>query len=65
MSAFVILTEPFAEMAKTVMTYYETDRELPAVLIEHPTQNLEPEQLPSRSMQIADAAERLLEGLEP
>lgn len=52
-------------MAQTVMTYYETDRELPAVVIEHPTQNLPPEDLPARSAQIADAAERLLEGLEP
>lgn len=65
MAAFAILTVPFAEMAQTVTAFYETDRPLPAVLIEHPTQNLEPDQLPSRSMQIADAAQRILEGLEP
>lgn len=60
----MVLTKPFEEMAKTVLAFYETDRSLPAVILDHPTQNLSPEELPARSVQLADAAMRLLDGLD-
>ena len=52
-------------MSRTVLNYYETDRPLPAVVIDHPTQLLEPEELPARSMQIVEATLRLLDDMEP
>lgn len=56
----MILTEPFREMVEGIMAFQETDRPLPAIVIKHPTQSLSPDQLPERSMELADAVEHLL-----
>jgi hypothetical protein len=47
------------------MALQGSDRPLPAVVLDHPTQTLTLEQLAPRSRQLADAAERLLNGEEP
>ncbi len=60
-----MLTEPFADQIARVMAYQPTDRPLPAVVVEHPMQNVGPEALRSRARQVADAAQRLLRGEEP
>jgi hypothetical protein len=63
--AFVVLTEPFADQIARVMAYQPSDRPLRAVVVEHPMQNLRPEELHARAVRIADAAQRLLRGEEP
>jgi hypothetical protein len=64
-AAIVILTEPFADQIGRVMAYQPTDRPLPAVVVQHPMQNLGPDELHRRSVQVADAAQRLLRGEGP
>ena len=64
-AAVVVLTEPFADQIARVMAYQPSDRPLPAVVVQHPMQNLGPEELRTRSRQVADAAVRLLRGEEP
>jgi hypothetical protein len=64
-AALVVLTEPFRDQIQRVMTYHKSDRPLPAVIIDHPVQNIPPDQLHARGKQIADAAERLLRGELP
>jgi hypothetical protein len=64
-AAFVILTEAFGDQIERVMTYHKSDQPLPAVVINHPMQNVSPEELRARAVQIADAAERLLKGERP
>jgi hypothetical protein len=45
------------------MAYHTTDRDLPAIVLEHPTQNLvDPEALEARAEALAAAAVRLLHG---
>jgi hypothetical protein len=61
----VVLTEPFADQIARVLAYQPTDRPLPAVVVRHPMQNVGPEELRARSLQIVDAALRLLRGEEP
>jgi hypothetical protein len=61
-AAFTILTEPFADQVQRVMAYQSTDRELPAIVIPHPIQNVSPDELRQRAEAIADAAERFLGG---
>ena len=58
----MILTTPFADQIDRVMAYQTTDRPLPAVVVEHPTQNLGPEDTEARARAVADAAERILDG---
>ena len=59
---FVVLTEPFAEQMRRTMAYQPADRALSPVVIQHPMQNIGPEELRGRARQLADAAERLLGG---
>jgi hypothetical protein len=47
------------------MTYHKSDTPLPAVVIDHPMQNVGPTELRARAKQIADAAEKLLKGERP
>ena len=47
------------------MTYHSSDRPLPAVVIDHPMQNVGPEEIRQRGRQIADAAQRILKGEAP
>ena len=47
------------------MTYQPSDRRLPAIVVDHPTQMVEDEVLHRRAHQIADAIERLLNDEEP
>jgi hypothetical protein len=42
------------------MTYQPSDRPLPAIVVDHPTQMVEDNVLHRRAEQIADAVERLL-----
>jgi len=52
-----ILTRPFLSQVDRVSTYYETDRELPLAVLEHPMQNLTDAQLLQRSTALADIAQ--------
>jgi hypothetical protein len=61
-AAFVILTEPFADQIQRAMAYQRADRELPAIVVPHPIQNISPEEFGSRAEVIADAAEQILRG---
>lgn len=60
-----MLTAPFADQIERAMAYQPADRRLPAIVIDHPTQMVGRDVLWQRATQIADAAERLLEGREP
>jgi hypothetical protein len=44
------------------MAYHRTDRTLPAIVLEHPMQNLSDDELDQRAEALATAAQRLLEG---
>lgn len=61
-AAFAILTEPFADQVDRVMAYQRADRSLPAVVLEHPMQNLGLDELQRRAEALADGAQRLLAG---
>lgn len=47
------------------MTYQPSDKPLPAIVIDHPTQMVSDDVLQRRAEQIADAIQRLLEDEEP
>ncbi len=47
------------------MTYQPTEKPLPAIVIDHPTQMVAEEVLRQRASQIADAVERLLRDETP
>ena len=47
------------------MTYQPSDRALPAIVVDHPTQMVEDEVLQRRAQQIANAIQRLLNDEEP
>jgi hypothetical protein len=64
-AGFAILTQPFADQINRCMTYQPSDRPLPAIVISHPTQMVQPAVLAQRAQQIADAVLRLLNGQEP
>ena len=65
MAGFAILTQPFGDQIDRCMTYQPSDRPLPAIVVEHPTQMVEDDVLHRRAEQIADAVERLLNDEEP
>ena len=65
MTAIVVLTEPFRTMVEAMLAYQETDRPLPAVVLDHPMQNITPDEIDRRAQQLADAAQRLLAGDQP
>ena len=60
-AAIVVLTAPF----RTMVAYQETDRPLPAVVLDHPMQNITAGEIDQRARQLADAAQRLLAGQDP
>ena len=64
MAGIVVLTEPFREMVTGMLAFQETDRPLPAIVLPHPMQNISPAEIEARAVQLADAAERLLDGGE-
>lgn len=47
------------------MTYQPSDRPLPAIVVDHPTQMVEDHVLHQRAEQVADAIVRLLNDEEP
>jgi hypothetical protein len=47
------------------MTYQPSDRPLPAIVVDHPTQMVEDDVLHRRAQQIVNAIERLLNDEEP
>jgi hypothetical protein len=47
------------------MTYQPSDRPLPAIVVDHPTQMVEDDVLQRRAEQIANAIQRLLNDEEP
>jgi len=47
------------------MSYHSSDRPLPAVVIDHPVQNISKEEMHARGLQIANAAQRILKGEQP
>jgi hypothetical protein len=57
-----VLTEPFADQIQRAVAYYTTDRDLPAIVLRHPVQNIGPSEIEARAVELADAAQRLLEG---
>ncbi|MGW6729643.1 UGSC family (seleno)protein [Nocardia sp. NPDC055029] len=59
-AGIAILTEPFASQVDRVASYYETDRDVPVIVLDHPMQNLSADELLARSTALADAAEGLL-----
>ena len=65
MAGFAILTQPFGDQVNRCMTYQPSDRPLPAIVVDHPTQMVEDDVLHRRAQQIADAIERLLNDQEP
>jgi hypothetical protein len=60
-----VLTEPFADQIERAVAYYETDRPLPAVVLAHPMQNINADDIEARAVALADAAQRLLRGEPP
>ncbi len=47
------------------MAYQPSDKNLPAIVIDHPTQMVDDEVLHQRAEQLADAVQRLLNDEEP
>ena len=47
------------------MTYQPSDRPLPSIVIDHPTQMVDDDVLHSRAVQLANAIQRLLNDDEP
>lgn len=60
-----MLTEPFAQQLDRAMAYESADRPLPAIVLPHPIQNVNEEELMARAVVLADAAEGLLRGQVP
>ena len=44
------------------MAYYPSDRELPAIVVEHPMQMISDEEIGARALQIVEEAIKLLDG---
>lgn len=64
-AGFAVLTQPFAAQIDRCMTYQPSDRSLPAIIIDHPTQMVEDSVLWERATQLADAIQNLLDDEEP
>jgi hypothetical protein len=64
-AAIPVLTEPFREMVNAMLAFQDTDRPLPVIVLEHPMQNIAPDEIDHRAHQLADAAQRLLAPEEP
>lgn len=61
-AGFVVLTTPFADQIDRATAYYETDRRLPAIVLDHPVQNIPADVREQRAQQLADQCERLVRG---
>lgn len=61
-TALAVLTEPFREQVSRAMAYRRADRELPAIIVPHPIQNVSDAELDERAQVLADAAEKFLDG---
>ena len=61
-SAFVVTTEPFRPAVDRIVALQKSDVPLPFVVLDHPVQNIPPELVQQRAVQLADWAERLLDG---
>jgi hypothetical protein len=61
-AAFAILTTPFGDQVDRVMTYQSADRDLPALVLDHPMQNIDAAGLEQRAVQLADIAVSMLDG---
>jgi len=59
-AGIAVLTAPFREVVDRVMAFYETDQALPLIVLEHPMQNIGPEELEARAQALAAAALRML-----
>ncbi len=59
-AAFVILTRPFGDQVARMMAYQPSDRPLPAIVIDHPMQNVGADVLQARAEMVADAVQMLL-----
>lgn len=57
-----MLTEPFADQVAHASAYYQTDRPIPVVVLPHPMQNIDDDEIDVRATMLADAAVRLLAG---
>lgn len=64
-AGFTILTTPFGDRVRDITAFQETDRPLPAIVLTHPMQNISDEELDQRAVELADAAERMLDGGDP
>ena len=60
-----MLTQPFARQLHRAMAYESADRPLPAIVLPHPIQNVNEEELMARAVTLADAAGWLLRGQVP
>lgn len=57
-----MLTTPFADQIDRTTAYYTTDRRLPAIVLDHPVQNIPAEVREERAQQMADQIEKLVKG---
>jgi hypothetical protein len=64
-AGFTILTTPFGDRVRDITAFQETDRPLPAIVLSHPMQNISDAELDQRAVELADAAQRMLNGEEP
>jgi hypothetical protein len=64
-AGFTILTVPFQQRVKDITAYQETDRPLVPIVLTHPMQNISEDELEKRAIELADAVERMLAGLDP
>ncbi|MFE3188479.1 UGSC family (seleno)protein [Nocardia sp. NPDC059240] len=58
-AAIAVLTKPFESQMDRIATYYETDRPIPVVVLDHPMQNVGTAELRARSEALADAVEAI------
>lgn len=65
MAGFAVLTQPFGPQIDRCMTYQPSDRRLPAIIIDHPTQMVTDDVLQQRAEQVANAIQRLMNNVEP
>lgn len=60
-AGFAVLTQPFASQLERIGVYYEVDRPIPLVVLEHPMQNVSETELEARSLALADAVQAIVE----
>ena len=60
-AGIAILTVPFGNQVDRAMAYYPVDRQLPAIVLDHPMQMITPEEIDARAEQLVAAAIKLLD----